>query len=143
MKKYFFLLLLVLFIGELYREFSHDPQDFSDIARRIAGNIWLTPYHDYWGPTTDSTIFTSQNFNHIPIKILEYRNNDTLIVVKQKGKQSAPYDSYAKKINYPYSKDSIYYWLIIVPVDSFIGPLTYDSISTLYNLNNVDESLRL
>ncbi len=139
--RYIFLLILILFIVELCRESSHDSQDFSETSRRISANIWIEPYHDRWN--TDSVIFTSQNNNYIPIKILDYRNNDTLIVVKQKGKLRMPYYLSAQKIDYPDTEDSIYYWMIIVPVDSFIGPLTHDSISTLYNYYHVDESSRL
>lgn len=143
-KRYFFLLLLILFVVEMFREFTCDPQDFSYYAKRISGNVWLEPYHDYYGPTEDSLIFTSQNSNYIPVRILDYRNNDTLIVVKQKWLKDKKLSAYyAKGRDYPPSEDSIYYWIILVPVDSFIGPLTYDSISILYNYYNIDESLRL
>lgn len=143
-KRYIFLLVLFLIIVEIFREMSYDPQDFSDSAKRIVGNIWLEPYHDNWGPTKDSLIFTSQNGNRIPSNILEYHHDDTIIVVKQKEISNYGLNFPSEIVReYPYSEDSIFYWMIFVPVDSFIGPLTHDSISILYDNYNIDESLRL
>lgn len=143
-KRNVLLIILILIVIEIYRESSHDSQDFSYYAKHIAGNIWLEPYIDH-GPTGDSMIFTSQNFSRIPTNVLDYRTNDTLIVVKQKRIKNymSPGYPYTKVRDYPNTEDSIYYWLIIVPVDSFIGPLSIDSISILYDLYRIDESLRL
>lgn len=139
----FIIVLFAVFVVMLAIEISRDdPKDFTDkYHSRIAGNIWYKnePF------SKEHLVFTSKNLSFVPVDVTDYRSNDSIIVVKQHRIHHLDCRIPNGLIisEYPEAKDSIYYWMILVPTDQFIGPLTHDSIEQLYETYNVDISLQL
>jgi len=60
----------------------------------------------------------------IPCEILSYDYNNDYIIAAQKPLLPCFIGKFAGTIQYPVSKDSVYYWIISVKQDLVTGPLT-------------------
>ena len=87
----------------------------------------------YWRKGDTAIVF-------IPPEVYSYTNTCDYILAKQKPEQ---FDQivYAKHYEYPYGRDTIYYWFVDKKGKKLVGPFLYSEMESYLKRNNLDKML--